>query len=128
MQDSRKDKIIYDEGWQSFDKVQHQNDLYIESFEDEDSADIQQDCEIPKKSKKHNPVSLITIQLVLALVIAFVVFLLKAIDGSTYKLIREWYNESMRNTLVSDQVFEDIDLSQYSKSTSDQLSATTDEL
>jgi len=49
-------------------------------------------------------------------------------DSDIYKQLSSWYNKAMKNTLVSDSTFEDIDLSPYFSSTADELIATSDEI
>ena len=126
MEDFRKDEIYYDEDWKHFDepvlaqKYEHDCDITSES---EKSA-------IPQKveKRKKNFPALITIQLVLCLLIAFLVFMLKAMNSDTYKQLCEYYNELMQETLFSSSVFEDIDLSQYFEATADEVTSTNDEV
>ncbi len=126
MQDYRKDEIIYDEDWQTFDNVQKCEVVPPQPQSESDNKDENKNIEIP--IKKHRTVSLITIQLLLCLIIAFVVFILKSMDSDFYNKISDWYNSMMRYTLVSNETFESIDLSSYFESTSDQLSASNDEV
>lgn len=122
MQDYRKDEIIYDEDWQRFDEPAKAE---VVNAENESKPEkIQPD----KKNKEKKPISLITIQLILCLIIAFVIFMLKAMDSATYENLSNWYNEQMRNTLVSSKKFEDIDLSKYFESTPDEFISTDDEI
>ena len=126
MEDFRKDEIYYDEDWKHFDepvlakKYEHDCDNTSES---EKSANHQK----VEKPKKNFP-ALITIQLVLCLLIAFLVFMLKAMNSDTYKQLCEYYNELMQETLFSSSVFEDIDLSQYFEATADEVTSTNDEV
>ncbi len=122
MEDFRKDEIIYDEDWQCFDEpvVSEQKPI--------DNSDVESDKKpVKNKPKKLFP-ALITIQLVVCLVIAFLVFMLKAMNSQTYAQFCDWYNELMSDTLLSNSTFEDIDLSQYFEATTDQVSATNDEI
>lgn len=120
MQEYRKDEIIYEEDWQRFDEP-YKADIVEKEYT---KAEIKSD---PENTKEKRPVSLITIQLVLCLIIAFVLFMLKAMASETYEKLSDWYRDQMRNTIVSSKKFEDIDLSEYLPSTDDELSATIDE-
>lgn len=126
MEDFRKDEIFYEEDWKHFDEP-----VLAQKYE-HDSGDTQQTekSETPKKAEKQkrNFPALITIQLVLSLLIAFLVFMLKAMNSDTYKQLCEYYDELMQETLFSSSVFEDIDLSQYFEATADEVLSTNDEV
>ena len=126
MEDFRKDEIFYEEDWKHFDEP-----VLAQKYE-HDSDDTQQTekSENPKKAEKQkrNFPALITIQLVLSLLIAFLVFMLKAMNSDTYKQLCEYYDELMQETLFSSSVFEDIDLSQYFEATADEVLSTNDEV
>ena len=127
MSDRRKDEIIYEEGWQSYDADNFEE---IDLSSDDDISDeltLQNDEIIEKKKPKKTVVSLITIQLIISIILAFLVFMFKSINGDTYRTIKNWYTDSMKNTLVPDKTFEDIDLSGYTDSTPDESVATKDE-
>lgn len=126
MDNFRKDEIVYEEGWQSFDDSQRYDDIELNA-ECAECDDVSEDMKPSDKRKKRSMVSLITIQLVISLIIAFLVFMLKAVNGDMYKKLSTWYNCAMRDTLVSDKTFEDIDLSHYKESTVDQALSTKDE-
>ena len=121
MQEYRKDEIIYDEDWKRFDEPSKA--VVVDTNEDITSENREAD----KKAKEKRPVSLITIQLIICIIIVFVIFMLKSMDSDTYKNLSNWYNEQMRNTLVSSKTFEDIDLKKYFVETPDELSSTFDE-
>lgn len=121
MQDYRKDEIIYDENWQRFDEPYKAEVVKTE-------ADNEPENPQDEKPKEKKPIPLITIQLILCFIIAFVIFILKAMDSDTYDKLSSFYNEQMRNTLVSSQRFEDIDLSKYFESTPDELVSSNDEI
>ncbi len=125
MQDNRKDEILYDEDWLSVDTP-----VFVdESFEKSDSTESDEKTHNRKSAeKKRSFPALVTIQLVVCLIIAFAVFMLKAMNSQTYKDFCDWYNEQMQDTLLSNSAFENIDLSQFVKATTDQVKATTDEI
>ncbi len=114
MQEYRKDEIIYDEDWQRFDEPSTADVIDTK----DNGVDVKTEPE--RKKKEKNPLSLITLQLVLCIIIAFVLFMLKAMDSDTYRTISEWYDEQMKSTLVSSKKFEDIDLSRYFEATFDE--------
>lgn len=122
MEDFRKDEIIYDEDWQCFDEP------VLSEQKSADDSDVESDKKPEKTKPKKLFPALITIQLVVCLIIAFLVFMLKAMNSQTYAQFCNWYNELMSNTLLSNSTFEDIDLSQYFDATTDQVSATNDEV
>ncbi|MBQ7133690.1 MAG: hypothetical protein IJO20_04255 [Ruminococcus sp.] len=117
MEDFRKDEIIYDENWQRFDEpvVQHDNNKGEETMPEKE-----------EKPKEKRRLPLITIQLIVCLLIAFVLFILKAMNSDFYKELSLWYSEQMEKTLLSNETFEDIDLSEYFPATADEV-ATVDE-
>lgn len=118
MEDYRKDEIIYDENWQRFDEPV----TFVEKNDIEDTKpDIKE-----KKEKEKRRLPLITIQLIVCLIIAFMLFILKAMNSDFYKELSLWYSEQMENTLLSNKTFEDIDLSKYFPATVDEV-ATADE-
>lgn len=122
MEEFRKDEITYDEDWQCFDEpvVSEQKQI--------DNCDVESDKKPENNKPKKMFPALITIQLVMCLIIAFLVFMLKAMNSQTYAQFCDWYNELMSDTLLSNSTFEDIDLSQYFEATTDQVSATNDEI
>lgn len=122
MEEFRKDEITYDEDWQCFDEpvVSEQKQI--------DNSDVESDKKPENNKPKKMFPALITIQLVMCLIIAFLVFMLKAMNSQTYAQFCDWYNELMSDTLLSNSTFEDIDLSQYFEATTDQVSATNDEI
>ena len=125
MQEYRKDEIVYDENWQDFNSS---CEYTILDNQDEKINEQTDDTKPVKEKKKKTPIALITIQLIICIVLVFLVFILKSMDSAIYKQLSLWYNEAMKNTLVSDSTFEDIDLSEYFSSTADQLLASDDEV
>lgn len=121
----RKDEITYSEDWQRFDEPAQPYDMPVESKQYIENSEPETKRE-KKPEKKRSFPALITIQLVICLIIAFLVFILKAMNSDTYKQLCDWYNDSMKNTLVSNSSFEDIDLSHYFDASADQ--ATADEV
>ena len=121
MEDLRKDEITYDEDWQRFDSP-----TKVEETEKEEVFEKQAKEDKNKKREKMFP-RLITIQLFLCLLVAFAVFMLKAMSSDFFYELSKWYDEMMSETLVSSGAFENIDLSEYFTSTPDELNSTNDE-
>ena len=122
MEDFRKDEIIYDEDWKQFDEPV----LVDKDKRESDNETPEKEVAKPEKRKRVFP-SLITIQLIVCLLIAFLVFMLKAMNSDTYAQLCKYYDELMQKTLLSSSMFEDIDLSKYFESTADEVIATNDE-
>ena len=122
MENFRKDEIIYDQDWKQFD-----DPVLVEKRESDREEELKVEKVVKPKNKRTFP-ALITIQLVLCLIIAFLVFMLKAMNSETYAQLCKYYDELMQNTLLSSSVFEDIDLSQYFEATADEAQATNDEV
>lgn len=121
MEENRKDTIVYDENWQTLDTpVLVTNANEEESVKDENAVE-------PKREKSHRFPALITVQLILCLILAFVVFLLKSMGSDAYHSFSSWYEDMMQDTLMPNSEFEDIDLSGYFSATADQA-ATNDEV
>ncbi len=114
MNNNRLDDITYDENWLSFDEP-------LDLPENTDEYKVEQEQhKKPDKKKEGTFPTLIGIQLLICLAIAFVIFILKSMDSDVYNKISDFYNDRMRSTLVSNKKFEDIDLSSYFNSTNDQ--------
>lgn len=118
MSDYRKDEIIYDEDWLTVD-TPLEPQYAVPSDEQKEETNQTQ----TKKSKRKRTFpALITIQLVVCIIVAFSIFMLKAMNSDTYHQFCDWYNNLMRYTIVPDSTFRDIDLSQYMSASFDQLS------
>lgn len=117
MSEYRIDEITYDNDWQSMDRAQP-----LQSTEN-------QSVELPPPQKpKRRFVPLITIQLLLCIVIGITVFMLKAMNSDTYHKLCEWYDDLMRETLVDNSTFEDIDLNAIVNNFDNLFTATSDEV
>ena len=115
MEDFRKDEIFYEEDFKTLDEpVSHQ-------FEKPEDTEPPAPKEKKRRHNKHSFVSLISIQLVLCLIIIFVLFMLRSMDNDIYRQFKAFYDNMMSNTLVSQDSFDDIDLSSYLKASSDEV-------
>ena len=80
--------------------------------DDNDAEQKEKNEDIKPKLKKKNRafVSLISLQLIVCLIIAFCVFILKSMESEIYYRCRDFYNEQMSYVLLSSDVFERVDL------------------
>ncbi len=127
MDDYRNDRIIYDEGWQKVSTPQVFEPVSEEETTDTENAQEPKKKET-KKKKQHSFPALISIQLVICIVIAVVVFTLKFMDSQVFSKIKDWYHDMSEVTLVPNSTFENFDLSEYLPASVDQLSSTKDEV
>lgn len=125
MDDFRKDEILYDEDWLRIDTP-----VIVDKASENTQSELTDlnKTQNRKEKKKRSFPALITIQLVICLILAFFVFMLKAMNSQTYKDFCDWYNDMMQDTVLSNSTFEDIDLSEFVKATTDQVKASTDEI
>lgn len=126
MHDYNKNDAIFDENWQTLGESE--TPLIVnDNNADEDTQDKK-----PKQKKKKKPkskfVCLITIQLLISFIIIFILFVLKSMDSATYKKFANWYDAMMRNTIVSNETFDSIDLTPYFSSSTDEVNQTADEM
>ena len=114
----RKDEIIYDEG---FDSVSQKFEKADET--EPVAVDEQKPAEKPERARPF----LITVQLVLCLIAALSLFLLKSTGSELYDRFRSWYDEEMKKTLISQDVFDDAGIDRlFSPATIDEISPETD--
>lgn len=114
MDEYTNDQIIYDNDFHCIDEK-----ITAQFSDNEDIKQTENKSKNHKKPKR-NFVSLISIQLVLCVIIIFVLFMLKSMDSIIFSKFKLWYDSLMDNTLIEQQFFEDIDLSEYFKSTADE--------
>lgn len=105
-EDYRNDEIIYEEDWQTVtDNVQKTCS--------NDSDAPNNEPAVEPTEKKHKPIAIITIQLIICLAVAFVIFMLRSMNSDTYHKLCDWYDDNMSKTLISQETFDSIDLSEY---------------
>lgn len=98
--DENRNKITYDEGWQSATNYEYPQTLEIDDDEDKQE---EQDEIIREKRKKDSPKQLlITIQLIVCLIIALAAFIIKGIGGDLYAAARDWYYTNLNNSVIFD--------------------------
>ncbi len=118
MSDIKRNEIVYEEGWRETAPVvnetvpidEAQPDPVIEQTEREDSKPL-----------------LITIQLVLCLLAALVLFLLKAMDSEGYYSFIDYYHEELQKPVVSEEVFRKADIGKLIAENPVEVQATPDE-
>lgn len=93
MNEENKNKISYDEGWQSASISEYPKTT--EDFETDNSNDE----EIVKKEKSSKQL-LITIQLIICLAIALVAFVLKSIGGDVHAVTHDWYYSNLNDSAI----------------------------
>lgn len=125
MDDYRNDRIIYDEGWQ---KVSTEQVFKPQTNDENEANESEKKPDKEKKKKEHTFPALVSIQLVVCIMIAVIVFTLKFIGSDVFDKISDWYDKMSEATLVQNSTFENFDLSSYLPSTTDQLSSTKDEV
>lgn len=118
MSDYRHNEIIYEEGWRESAPVVN-NDTPI----DEEPSEPKYPTEDVERSKP----LLISIQLVLCLLAALVLFLLKAMDSEGYHSFMEYYREELQKPIVSQEVFESVDVTKLFAQDKVTIQATPDE-
>ena len=96
MSEFKRNEIIYEEGWREASPIMEE-----ETPLDEAPAPVERPQQENEKSKP----LLITIQLVLSLLAALVLFLLKAMDSEGYYNFMDYYREELQKPVVSQEIF-----------------------
>lgn len=98
MSEIKHNEIIYEEGWR---EAAPAVDAEVETPLDEAKPASDQ----PKDDTERSRPLLITIQLVLSLLAALVLFLLKAMDSEGYYNFMDYYHEELQKPVISQEVF-----------------------
>ena len=96
MSEFKRNEIIYEEGWRESSPITEK-----ETPLDEAPAPVER----PQQEKEKSKPLLITIQLVLSLLAALVLFLLKAMDSEGYYNFMDYYREELQKPVVSQEIF-----------------------
>ena len=96
MSEFKRNEIVYEEGWREASPIMEE-----ETPLDEASAPAERPQD---QSDKSRPL-LITLQLVLSLLAALVLFLLKAMDSEGYYNFMDYYREELQKPVVSQEIF-----------------------
>ena len=100
MSEMKHNEIGYEEGWrEASPTVVEETPL--------DEAPVR--AERPRDEKEKSRPLLITIQLVLSLLAALVLFLLKAMDSEGYYSFMDYYREELQKPVVSEEIFRSAD-------------------
>lgn len=118
MSDIQRSEIIYEEGWRETAPVVNE-----ETPVDEAPASAVDPLQKPRESKP----LLITIQLVLSLLAALILFLLKAMDSEGYYSFMDYYHEELQKPVVSQELFHAVDIGQLFAENTVEIQATPDE-
>jgi len=114
MSEMRRDEIIYEEGWREVQPP------------DEEAAPL--DETPPPEPVRRSAPLLISIQLVLCLIAALVLFILKAMDSEAYRAIMTAYKTQMARPVIAQEFFDAMDVSRLLQENAVTVSASPDEL
>lgn len=114
MSEIHRDEIIYEEGWRESSPPAEVEKIPV----DEALPDI------AEKKPGSRPL-LITIQLVLCLLLALILFVLKSMDSEAYHSFIDHYHDELQKPVVSQGVFDALDVTRLFESP--EVSSTPDE-
>lgn len=118
MSEIQRSEIVYEEGWRESAPVMN-DDTPV----DEKQPEPKEPTEDIERSKP----LLISLQLILCLAAALILFLLKAMDSEGYHEFMELYREELQKPIVSQEVFEAADVTKLFVSDNVTVQATPDE-
>lgn len=118
MSELKRSEIIYEEGWRETAPVASEETPV-------DEAPVKA-VEPLQKSRESKPL-LITIQLVLCLLAALLLFLLKAMDSEGYYSFMDYYHEELQKPVVSQELFSSVDIGKLFEKNAVEVKATPDE-
>ena len=118
MSEFKRNEIIYEEGWREASPTAVEETPL-------DEAPVQ--AERPREENEKSRPLLITIQLVLSLLAALVLFLLKAMDSEGYYSFIDYYHEELQKPVVSEEVFLKADIGKLIAENPVEVQATPDE-
>lgn len=118
MSEIQRNEIIYEEGW-------HEAAPLMEPEMPLD--EIEPEKEEKAENRETSRPLLITLQLVLCLLLALVLFLLKAMDSGFYHDFMDYYHEELGKPVVSQEFFGAMDISRLFADGTVTVQATPDE-
>lgn len=118
MSDIKRNEIVYEEGWRETAPVVNETVPIDEA---------QPEPVIGQTEREGSRPLLITIQLVLCLLAALVLFLLKAMDSEGYYSFIDYYHEELQKPVVSEEVFCKADIGKLIAEDPVEVQATPDE-
>lgn len=118
MSEIQRSEIIYEEGWHEAAPLM-ETQIPLDEIEPKEEEKVE-----PRETSR--PL-LITLQLVLCLLAALVLFLLKAMDSGFYHDFMDYYHEELNKPVVSQDVFGAMDISRLFANDTVTVQATPDE-
>ena len=118
MSEIHRSEIIYEEGWRESASAADAGDIPA------DEADSSPEAKAPEGGKP----LLIALQLILCLLAALVLFLLKTMDSEPYHDFMTFYHEELNKPVISQGVFDALDISKLLEENSVTVQATPDEV
>lgn len=98
MSEIRHNEIIYEEGW-------HESVPAVNAVQEETPVDEAPPAPDTPKEKGSRPL-LMTLQLIVCLLAALVLFLLKSMDSEGYHAFMDYYRDELQKPLISQGVFD----------------------
>lgn len=117
MNEIHRSEIIYEEGWRESAPAPDTEDIPV------DEAEIPPAAAAPESGKPF----LIGLQLILCLLAALVLFLLKTMDSGVYHDFMDYYHEELNKPVISQGVFDALDVSRLLEENTVAVQATPDE-
>ena len=118
MSEIHRSEIIYEEGWRESAPAADAGDIPL------DEADSSPESKAPEGGKP----LLIALQLILCLLAALALFLLKTMDSEPYHDFMKFYHEELNKPIISQGVFDALDISKLLAENSVTVQATPDEI
>lgn len=121
MSEIKRSEIIYEEGWR---ETAPEIKQITSGSPPEETAEgfVRQE-----EKTAHVPPLLITIQLVLSLLAALLLFLLKAMDSEGYYNFMDYYHEELQKPVVSQELFRSVDIGKLFAENTVEVQSTPDE-
>lgn len=120
MSEIRRDEIIYEDGWRDAQPTEPVDEEAV-------PVDERQPAEESEKQDHSRPL-LISVQLIICMMAALVLFVLKAMDSEAYHGFMKTYAEEMAKPVISQKVFDAVDWNALFGGDQVKVSATPDEL
>lgn len=102
MSDSQRNQIIYEEGWRDSEPIGG------------DGVPVDEAAEPQTKPEDRSKPLLISIQLIVCIMAALVLFILKAMDSRAYHGFMTWYRVEMSRPVISQEFFERVGVGRLS--------------
>ena len=116
MSDIHRDEIIYEEGWRESAPAQEPQELPVDEA-----------AEKPMDKPHESKPLLLIIQLALCLALVLALFLLKSMDSDIYHDFMDHYRDELSKPVVSQGVFDSVDIGRLFGEGAVTVKATPDE-